>query len=100
MQNLPDRSAFSENLASTFILQHQGGESTELELIELKTGHSTPHMEQFSLTFRGPGQTLLPQQIYQVQHNRLGAFDLFLVPVGHDGHGSYYEAVFNRYIDR
>jgi hypothetical protein len=34
--------------------------------------------------------------MYQLQHERLGAFELFLVPVGQDQDGVYYEAVFNR----
>jgi hypothetical protein len=31
-----------------------------------------------------------------MQHVQLGTFDLFLVPVGQDQQGVYYEAIFNR----
>jgi hypothetical protein len=34
--------------------------------------------------------------VYGVEHDRLGTFDLFLVPVGADETGVSYEAVFNR----
>jgi hypothetical protein len=34
--------------------------------------------------------------MYQIQHDQLGAFDLFLVPVSQDQDGVYFEAVFNR----
>lgn len=46
----------------------------------------------FTLTFRGPG--VIPQQIYEVRNETLGAFEIFLVPVGPDGQGMQYEAVF------
>jgi hypothetical protein len=36
----------------------------------------------------------LEQRIYAVHHPALGAFDLFLVPIGPDGEGMRYEAVF------
>jgi len=46
--------------------------------------------------FRGPHDRLLQQGMYRIRHDHLGAFDLFLVPVGQDRHGLYDEAVFNR----
>jgi hypothetical protein len=53
-------------------------------------GRRTP----FSLTFRGPVDPVLAQRIYRLQLERLGALELFLVPVGRDGDGTHYEAVF------
>jgi Domain of unknown function (DUF6916) len=52
--------------------------------------------ERFSAVFRGPRDRRLQQGLYQLQHHQLGALDLFLVPVGQDHDGLYYEAVFNR----
>ena len=52
--------------------------------------------ERFSLVFRGPHDRLQQQGLYPMQHDQLGAFELFLVPVGEDTAGIYYEAVFNR----
>lgn len=48
----------------------------------------------FSLVFRGPRTGLLPQRIYRIEHHALGAFDLFLVPIGPDNEGMRYEAIF------
>jgi hypothetical protein len=50
--------------------------------------------EQFSLVFREPSGVVLPQMIYRVEHDELGAFELFLVPIGPDAEGMRYEAVF------
>lgn len=50
--------------------------------------------EPFSILFRGPGDALLPQRIYRLEHEELGALELFLVPIGPDGTGLLYEAVF------
>jgi hypothetical protein len=38
---------------------------------------------------------VLPQAIYQLEHDRMGTMDIFLVPIGPDGQGMGYEAVFN-----
>ena len=47
----------------------------------------------FSLTFRGPAESPLPQATYGLEHADLGAFDLFIVPIGRDDGGMIYEAV-------
>lgn len=50
----------------------------------------------FTLTFYGPRQPALPQRMYDLEHETFGKLEmLFLVPVGEDGNGRYYEAVFN-----
>jgi hypothetical protein len=90
-------STFAEHLNSTFRLHHEPA-STELELIEVSDGSTNGHVN-FSLLFRGPLQPLLPQRIYPVEHDRLGRFDLFIVPIKRDAHGLQYQAVFNRAID-
>jgi hypothetical protein len=48
----------------------------------------------FSLLFRAPLGTSLPQRIYEIEHEDLGTLSIFLVPVGPDGGGMGYEAVF------
>lgn len=53
-------------------------------------GQRTP----FSLMFRGPGETLLPQSIRTLSHDGLGELGLFLVPVAQDAEGYRYQAVF------
>jgi len=44
----------------------------------------------FSLEFQGGPSPSLPQRIYRVQHDALGAIEIFLVPIASDR----YEAVF------
>ena len=50
--------------------------------------------ECFVLKFRGT--ETLRQNTYQVEHEVLGRFDLFLVPAGKDKKGVYSQAVINR----
>src|SRR5437667_1360485 len=75
----------------------RAGETTsvELELIEA-TPHESTDEGSFSLVFVGPPNQFLPQQTYRFAHDKLGAFDLFIVPVGKDRKGFQYEAIFNR----
>ena len=49
----------------------------------------------FSILFRGPKDLLLPQKMYPFEHPAIGAFDLFIVPIGPDAEGLLYEAVFS-----
>lgn len=48
----------------------------------------------FSLIFVGPVEPVLHQATYRVEHAKLGALDLFLVPVGRSEAGAQYQAVF------
>jgi len=88
---------FAAQLHTAFRVAHVGT-TIEIELVEVADG-STSRQVSFSLLFRGPQQPLLAQQIYSFEHDRLGRFDLFIVPVKQDTHGVYYEAVFNRLIE-
>lgn len=50
----------------------------------------------FVLHFHGQHQGYLPQHIWQLSHESLGTFEIFLVPLGPDGNrGMQYEAIFN-----
>ena len=51
--------------------------------------------EAFSLVFRGNNGLNLPQQIYRISHEHMGAMDIFIVPIGPDEEGMCYEAVFS-----
>ena len=57
---------------------------------------ATP-VRSFSLLFEGACEPVLPQQTYEFEHANVGAFDLFIVPLGPDKAGGCmrYEAVFN-----
>jgi hypothetical protein len=95
---------FSAQMHTTFSIHVPGMQVVAMELVEVTEGGSAgghrpagPDLQgRFSIIFRGPRGKLLQQGMYQMQHNQLGAFDLFLVPVGRDHDGVYYEVVFNR----
>ncbi len=57
---------------------------------------ASPQKESFSLVFRGPQAPQLEQGIYDFTHGEIGAFALFIVPIGATPDGIRYEAVFNR----
>ncbi len=52
-------------------------------------------MERFSVFFVGPRDPFFPQQVYRLEHERMGEFELFPVPVAGDEKSFRYEAVFN-----
>jgi uncharacterized protein DUF6916 len=54
-----------------------------------------PRRTPFSVVFRSPPGAPLPQRIYRLHHDELGALELFLVPIGPDEEGMLYEAVFS-----
>jgi hypothetical protein len=89
---------FAPRLGETFRVQSADAEWTELTLIEaIALGDGAPAEERrapFSIVFRGAREPVLPQKIYQVEHVAIGAFELFLVPIGPDQEGMRYEAVF------
>jgi hypothetical protein len=95
---------FSTQLNTPFRVHLSRITALEVELVEVTgkgalDGQQPPaaaRQERFSIVFRGPRDKRLQQGIYQMQHDQLGALDLFLVPVGQDQDGVYYEAVFNR----
>jgi hypothetical protein len=89
---------FAQNLNTVFTCFIGPDQKIDLELVELREGRSSPRQEQFALTFYGPLALPLPQHTYEFQHATLGEFALFLVPVGKDAQGYYYEAVFNRLL--
>ena len=96
-----------ETFAVATFAPHQGspftvraGEQSALTMtLSEVTPHGTapedaPRRAPFSLLFHGPPSPVLPQRIYRLEHAALGAFDLFLVPLGPDRAGMRYEAVF------
>jgi len=83
---------------NTKFLLTEMDEPFELELIEATEPRITPAQEVFALIFLGPKDSPLPQKIYDLTHEQLGAGALFLVPIGQSEEGFRYEAVFNRLI--
>jgi hypothetical protein len=90
---------FSKHLNTKFRVQLDGGVQAELELDEVKgyPGHRGDQqgMERFSVYFKGLTEPHLPQQSYTLQHDQMGEFEIFIVPVSRSDQGFRYEAVFN-----
>jgi hypothetical protein len=70
----------------------------EGELTEVSERLLSPRQERFSLVFRAPNEVFLGQGQRAFAHDEMGNFELFLVPIGRDEAGTYYEAVFNRLV--
>ncbi len=89
---------FSQHLNSKFQLKLDDRE-LELELVEVKGYPDGPNeqsgMERFSVFFDGPGDVHLPQRLYPLKHERMGNFEIFLVPISRTENSYRYEAVFN-----
>ena len=91
---------FSKNVGTEFYASTGEGE-VKLTLVEVKPympdAARDQKMERFSLFFDGPADEFLPQQNFNMRHEGMGGFELFLVPIKGDQNGFRYEAVFNYY---
>ncbi len=93
------KAAFDPLRGQTFRLSYGTSESLDLELIEANAlGAATKaraDRDPFSLVFRHNGERRnLPQGTYPLEHAGLGHLEVFLVPIGPDGQGMRYEAIF------
>jgi hypothetical protein len=88
---------FGELVGDTFSLSGEDGTALEAVLSSVQRAtHGRPEARTpFSVVFRGPVEPVLPQHIYRFGHSALGTLELFVVPVGRDERGVYYEAVFS-----
>ena len=88
---------FQEALNESFVLRAPHAEELKLQLVEVEdlTTRSGGDQSSFSATFRGPITPWAKQHTYEVESERLGRFDVFIVPFGVDRHGMLYEAVFS-----
>jgi hypothetical protein len=91
---------FQTALNDKFVLRAGSTESLDLELVAVNdlTAHLYPGKDPvrapFSLHFRGPATPWAQQHMYQLENEKVGSLELFLVPVGPDGKGMLYEAIF------
>src|ERR1041384_2868161 len=92
---------FAAQLNTTFRVRVDTPQPLELKLIEVTGWQSQTQeqsgMERFSVIFKGPAHILIPQQTCTLEHEQLGTWDIFLVPIAQDEDGFRYEAVFNYY---
>lgn len=76
----------------------------ELELVKIIGDKSSldkiEGVERFALYFKGPGDFYLPQRIYRMEHDALGALDIFIVPIGIQDKHYQYEAIFSHMTNK
>jgi hypothetical protein len=91
--------AFSPLVGETFQVHVQPEQTVALELVEarsLSESNNSPRPRPpFVLTFKGPAQSVLPQRIYGLEHETIGAHEIFIVPIGPGRGGMLYEVIFN-----
>lgn len=92
------RELFARYLHTKFRLSPAPATFVETELVEVSSDDQSmiEGFDRFSLVFQGPPENYLQQRIYQMEHDEMGTFELFLVPIRQDRHGFYYQAIFNR----
>jgi Domain of unknown function (DUF6916) len=90
---------FSGHVNTKFLMHYGDSQTAELKLTSVTDVGSSPRQIQFSLLFQASGDAPAAQGIYRLDHDKLGALDLFLVPIAKDAAGVRYEAIFNRLVE-
>lgn len=91
---------FARHLNSKFRIRLSESETVESELTTVSELLLSTRQERFSLIFRTSNDFFLGQGQRPLEHDVMGQLELFLVPVGRDEDGTYYEAVFNRLVKK
>ena len=89
--------AFAQNVNTKFHVSADDANRVELELAEVSELKQHKGHDQFAIVFRGPLNLFMGQGMRSFDHEKLGQFELFIVPIRQDGEGFYYEAVFSRF---
>ena len=87
MREYISQQEFAGSLDTTFKLKTSDSTLYDLQLVSIEDTSMAPNHEQFSLEFRGPVGMTLRQSIYVMEHESLGVFNIFLVPVRRDNSG-------------
>jgi hypothetical protein len=95
----PSAAMFRSHLNTSFRVRVRQDAHRHLILARVADGPACKDIEQFSLLFHGPADADLLHGTYAVRHPELGAFDLFIAPIGvPDRRRSVYEACFSRLV--
>ncbi len=96
---------FSELVRTRFCVRISPTDVIELELAQVtpggtfgRGGANVPQFESFSLIFDGAQNRPLRQGSYPFEHEQVGRFDLFIVPIAQEQGVIQYQAVFNRLV--
>ena len=68
----------------------------ECELIEVSKTKTAPRRESFSLLFLMLKDFPAEQGLYPFEHERIGATEIFVVPIAREPNGVVFEAIFSR----
>ncbi len=103
---MPNFAEFLAAVGTRFRARVTATEEVAFELIQATPGRAPASSagqgasyESFSLLFRSPGQRVIPQGTYPFQHDQLGLFEMFIVPVGQETDAVIYQAVFNCLVE-
>ncbi len=100
MNQYLNKSDYEPYLNQTFTVHSQIVGDVNVVLAEI-TEKNYPGMESFSLFFRGPLQPVMQQMIYTVTHEKMGDFEIFMVPIQYPKQdGIYYQSLFNRLTEK
>jgi len=91
---------FLKHLNTKFRIRLSETETVEAELTEVSEHLLSPRQERFAIVFRTSNEIFLGQGQRPFEHDQMGEFPLFLVPIGRDEKGTHYEAVFNRLVKK
>jgi hypothetical protein len=98
-----DAETFERHLGTAFRIVPRSGQTSRVVHLSKVTrsqtiaqpGRGAPAATPaFSLIFRGSSAPALVQDTYRVEHSQLGAFPLFIVPVGPGQGSDCYQAIF------
>ncbi len=95
-----EQEEFNKHLNTKFRIHLNETETVEAELTEVSDLSVTDRQARFAITFRTPNQPFLGQGLRHFEHDQMGAFELFIVPIEQDQKGTNYEAIFNRVIEK
>ena len=89
---------FEPHLNQMFCIHLDNAVSIDLQLVsvtELGTESRDGFRNPFSLHFLGPiSEQYLQQRTYQMVNEKMGTFDIFIVPLGTEAGRMRYEAIF------
>jgi uncharacterized protein DUF6916 len=93
--------SFRREVHTTFLVHTDDGARVPLRLISVADRTVSSHVEQFSLIFQAPIGTADLHGTRACEHQTLGRFDLFIVPIGASAsRPCVYEACFSRFVSR
>jgi hypothetical protein len=94
------RDDYAANLNTDFVVNFTPEFKVTMKLIEATEEVERFRQRAYSLLFQAPEDTPIAQGMLQVEHEKLGKFELFMVPVGKDDRGVLFESLFNKLLER